>query len=124
MNRPARWERCLARKGAKLLPLPGQAHRYGVFPGGDQRRRPLARLDEDKLADALSSGRLEICDGQYRLSDAGKAAVCRMEAADAPSRFAAQHRDMRPRPMIDDSGAVFTVSANRLESPLMRFKSP
>lgn len=117
---PERWERCLGRKGARLMPLAGAAGRYGVFPRGDRRRRPLARLDFDAIQRAMSAGRLEKTPAGYRLSTAGRAALVRAGRQD----FAAQHREVEERVLIDRDGRLDRVAANALTaSPLARYRA-
>lgn len=116
MNRPARWERCLARAGARLLPLPGASDRLGVFPDGDRRRRALARLDRAEARQAISEGRLEWCGDEYRQTEAGRLAVKRERGG-----FSNQHRVLALREIIDRKGRVTRVLANCCESPVARW---
>lgn len=116
-----RWERCLAQPGAELWPLTGGEDRYGVFPAGDRRRRPLARLGRAALDAALKAGRVEPADAHFRLSTPGRAAVSR--AVGGAQSYAAQHRHMVSRSLIDRAGRVIKVEANALESPLGRLAS-
>lgn len=114
---PARWEKCLARPGARLYPLAGQAGRFAVYPRGDRRKRPLARLNEDELRQAVAAGRVETGEAGYQLSAAGHAAIRRAETGDT----AAQHRLMVSRPDIDKEGRLSMLLSNALASPLGRF---
>ena len=116
MARPARWERCLARAGAQLLPLPASPGRLGVFPGGDRRRRPLAKLDQVETHAALSAGRLEFATGEYRQTDAGRLAVKRLG-----SGFEHQHRVLAIREIIDRDGRVSQAVTNKREGPVARW---
>lgn len=113
-----RWERCLARPGAELWPLTGAEDRYGVFPAGDRRRRPLARLDRAALDAALKAGRVEPEGAHFRLSPLGRAAVSR--TLGGSQSYAAQHRHMVTRSLIDRAGQLTQASANAFESPLGR----
>lgn len=99
-------ERALARlqsKGAVLAPM-ADGKSYGVYPGGDRRRRPLARLlqaDVRALSaeGALAAGR----DGAFVLSAAGRARVSREQAG--AEGFFAQHAPLEERRVIDASGS-------------------
>lgn len=116
MARPARWERCLARAGAQLLPLPASPGRLGVFPGGDRRRRPLAKLDQVETHAAISAGRLEIAAGGYRQTEAGRLAIKRLG-----SGFEHQHRVLAIREIIDRDGRVSQAVTNKREGPVARW---
>lgn len=113
-----RWERCLARDGAELWPLAREESRFGVFPRGDRRRRPLARLNRAALDDAIKAGRVEPAGEAYRITELGRAAVVRADGG--AGRFAGQHRRMVSRSLIDRAGRLTKVEANALESPLGR----
>jgi len=113
---PARWERCLARPRAQLLPMPGASDRLGVFPDGDRRRRPLARLDKAQTQQAISEGRLETDGDTYRQTEAGRLAVKRER-----SGFNNQHRVLALREIIDRTGRVSRVFTNTRESPVGRW---
>lgn len=113
---PARWERCLARPGARLLALKGQVGRWAVYPHGDRRRRPLARLTDADLRTALSLGRLERHGDTYVQTEAGGMAVKRFVGG-----CQAQHQRLRLRTLIDREGAMRSVQHNDRESPAGRW---
>jgi len=104
-------ERCertlsrLAQPGAVLAPV-GNGRSYGVFSGGDRRRRPTACLASDKVRTLAASGAiLAAADGAYELTAAGRARVRRAEAADG-EQFLAQHRPMLSRSVVEADGDV------------------
>ncbi|WP_417489525.1 DUF6456 domain-containing protein [Maricaulis sp.] len=105
-----RWLLCLARQGAALKPcITGGG--YGVFAGGDRRRRPLARLDAGQLRQALASGMLDETRDGIALGRSGHAAIKR----GLDGGFAAQHRIMRDREILGPSGQLQRVRANTRE---------
>ena len=113
----ARWLRRLGREGAVLADC-GEGG-WAVFPRGDRRRRPLARIGGAAMRLALSDGRIEPAgEGRYRISEEGRAALRRDRAHEG---FAIQHRVMETRTVIED-GRVSTARANALESPLWRWR--
>ncbi|SDM06045.1 DUF6456 domain-containing protein [Maricaulis salignorans] len=102
-----RWLLCLSRQGAALGPcITGGG--YGVFAGGDRRRRPLARLDAGQLRQALASGMLEQTRDGIELGQSGRAAIKRGVAGS----FAAQHRIMDDREILGVSGRLERVRTN------------
>ncbi len=85
----------LRRKGAVLAKERDSA-RYAVFPGGDRRRRPLAKARPDEVAALLSEGAISSSgQDEYRLSEAGGARL-RREAAGDNHAFLAQHAAFEP----------------------------
>ncbi|WP_300529613.1 DUF6456 domain-containing protein [Maricaulis sp.] len=113
-----RWQRCLARDGAELWPLVRDANRFGVFAGGDRRRRPLAKLGRAALDEAIAAGQVEPDGEAYRLTQMGRATAIR--ASGGLEGFAGQHRQMVSRSLIDRAGRLTKVKINALESPLGR----
>ncbi|GIK49797.1 MAG: hypothetical protein BroJett013_24940 [Alphaproteobacteria bacterium] len=98
-------ERALARlaaPGAVVAQERGGAG-YGVFPAGDRRRRPVARLRADDVRLLASTGALEAAAGNlFVLSAAGRARVAR-EAAGGEG-FLAQHAPLEQRAVVDAEG--------------------
>lgn len=113
------WIERLARPGRVLAHLPGGKPGYGVFAGGDRRRRPLAHVGEAEVSRALSDGALAEVEGGYALTDAGRARV-RREGAGAAG-FAVQHGAVERRFVMEPEGerAVFA----RTGGPLDRYLS-
>jgi len=116
MSAPARWEKCLARPGAKLLPLICDPERYGVFPGGDRRRRPLARLGPADIRLAVDTGRLEAGREGYRLTAAVRTGLSTEETPQT------RHRELVERLLIEPDGVIRPATANALEGPLGRHR--
>lgn len=125
MSAPS-WMIRLARPGRRVAALPG-ARGYGVFAGADRRRRPLAILPEKEFQSALSSGVLVPGpDSQHwLLSEAGRARLTRESAPaqgmEADERFAAQHRTLVERPVMEASGRISMARASLEASPLARY---
>ena len=112
-----RWLHCLAREGAALKPSIGCGGGYGVFPGGDRRRRPLARLDDTQLRQALASGLLDQIGDRVQLASSGHAAIQRQR----DGSFAAQHRIMSERTILREGGQLQRVRFNTREGALGRW---
>ena len=113
------WLRRLSRTGARLAPDPRGG--FAVFPGGDRRRRALARLDAAGLKAALADGLIE-ADGEARwaISEAGLARVRRADAA--PERaFADQHRTLGAVEIETPEGRLQRATADLSASPLARY---
>ncbi len=91
-------ERALARlagAGAVLAPA-RESGFYCVYPSGDRRRRPLARLSAEVVRALVSDGALDDAgEGAYVLSEAGRMRV-RREGALPGEGYSAQHA-----PIID-----------------------
>ncbi|MEC9250010.1 MAG: DUF6456 domain-containing protein [Pseudomonadota bacterium] len=116
MTEPARWERCLARPGARLLAVTGQVGRWAVYPQGDRRRRPLVRLCAEELRPALSDGRLQCVGESYIQTEAGRMAVKRVSGG-----YRAQHQSLQLCNVIERNGAFRGVQHNGRESPVGRW---
>lgn len=111
-----RWLRCLGRAGAALRPCPEAEGRFAVYPAGDRRRRPLARLDAAQLREALARGLLSEQGGSIELGEDGHAALKRGAGEDAD--YAAQHREMIDTHILSGAGQVRRVRRNRCEGAL------
>ena len=109
-----RWLRCLAREGAALKPCGGASDGFGIYPGGDRRRRPLARLDAAQLRAALARGLLSQEDERIELCAEGRAALQREAGGD----HAAPHRDMVDSHILAGAGQLQRVRTNRREGAL------
>ncbi len=84
---------------------------FAVFPNGDRRRRPVARLGAGDVKELAASGSLARIDGTedaYAITEAGRARLRRGEAAPAES-FAAQHRPIIDRALVDQAGVMRQV---------------
>ncbi len=111
-----RWLRCLSRAGAVLKPCSDASGRFGIYPGGDRRRRPLARLDAAQLREALARGLVSDTGDSIQLCAEGRAALQR--DGGAAGEYAAQHRDMIDASILSRGGQVRRVSRNRSEGAL------
>lgn len=123
MSAPARVSRALLRlshPGAVLAPLGAEADGFGVFPAGDRRRRPLARLGRADVRALESAGAIARTDGDaYAITADGRARTRRHAQAPGEDGFQAQHRVHMAQPTPDDKGGVETLTVNRAETPLM-----
>ena len=123
MSAPS-WLIRAGRDGRRIAPLPG-GRGFGVFMGTDRRRRPLAVLSERELGAAISDGTLEAGEdgAHWCVSAAGLARLKREQApgADDTRAFAAQHRRMETRAVMEASGRVAMVEANGDASPVARY---
>tara|TARA_R110000744_G_scaffold273278_4_gene386371 strand:+ start:26099 stop:26824 length:726 start_codon:yes stop_codon:yes gene_type:complete len=111
-----RWLHCLARNGTALKPCIGGGG-YGVFPGGDRRRRPLARLDAAQLRQALARGLLSQSGDTFELDPCGRAAIERQRG----EGYAAPHRTMSACSVLGEDGRLHRVQRNTSEGALGRW---
>lgn len=98
-------ERALARLAApgSRLAREREGAGYGVFPGGDRRRRPVVRLAADDVRVLQASGLIEAAESDaYALSAAGRARLIR-DAAGAYG-YLAQHAPLETRVVLDADG--------------------
>lgn len=114
-----RWLRCLGREGAVLKPCADASGRYGIYPRGDRRRRPLARLDETQLREALARGLVSENGDRIELGADGHAALRRQAGEGAG--HAAQHREMLDKQVLAASGQMQPVKLNVREGALGRW---
>lgn len=117
-----RISRALARLagGDAVLRLDGDGPRFGVFIKGDRRRRALLRLDVAEVRALEADGAIVSAgEGEFRLGDAGHARVAR-ERAEPGEAFAAQHRPLVARSVIDRDGDVRCVRGVESEVVLRR----
>lgn len=111
----------LARPGAVLLALPGET--FGVFPKGDRRRRPLAKLSGADVRDLTAAGAIGArTAGEYVMTEAGRAALRRTHA-DPAERYLHQHNDVGAREIIDADGAPRSVRAVTRGATFNRLKA-
>jgi hypothetical protein len=79
---------------------------FGVFPSGDRRRRPVVRLTGAEVRELAAAGAIEMAsDGAYVLSAAGRARAARERSTPAEA-YAAQHRPIIDRALVDADGDV------------------
>lgn len=93
---------------------------FGVFPGRDRRRRPVVRLSASEVRALEADGAIErVAEDVYALSAAGLARARREETQ--PSEcFAAQHRPIGDRAVMDDDGAPRLVRGHDPDAALRR----
>jgi len=121
MSALPRWMRCLTRKNARLLRLPGRGKGYGVFIGKDRRCRPLVRVDNADVRARLSEGILVEIGEAIMLSQSGHCRVAETQenqGREEQSQFANQHRKMTEKPFTMETGKLETHSVNARENPL------
>jgi len=117
--------RALARLAAPgaVLALDRSGKGFGVFPGGDRRRRPVIRLNDAEVRELVSCGALCADEkGAYVLSEAGHARVAREAAAPAEA-FAAQHGCIVDRAIVDADGDVRAARGYDAERALRRLSA-
>ncbi len=108
----------LSSDGAILAPLRAGAG-YGVFPRGDRRRRPVARIPASALRALEAEGALEKHGEGFVLSAAGYARV-RRAAALPDEAFAAQHRPVIERVILDRDGDLRRVRGHDADAVMRR----
>lgn len=110
----------LARAGALLAP-DRNGRFMGVFPKGDRRRKPLARLSREEVRTLLFEGAIAPAAfaDTYRLSPAGEARVARDAAARDPLNdpWRAQHGQLVERFIMADDGVMRTARGVPLNGP-------
>lgn len=120
MTVPPRWMKRLAAGTARLRALDPAASRYGVFPGGDGRRRPVARAAAASVKEARAAGWITAAGHDFVLTPEGRAALTAMPGA---TNYADRHRVMEDVPVMVD-GQITTARRNLNESPLARWGRP
>ena len=106
-----RVERALARLCAPgaVLALERGVPGYGVYIGSDRRRRPVVRISASEVRALEADGAVSRdADGVFRLSEAGVSRVAREDGGQGES-FAAQHRPLVDRSIVDADGDVVRV---------------
>lgn len=95
---------------------------YGVYPHGDMRRRPLARLSSQETQRLVSDGTIVASGEGFALSRAGRARLRREDASDGEG-FAAQHVVLETREVVDVDGDVRQVRGVALSTVVRRLAS-
>lgn len=109
----------LASSGAVLAPIKDGAV-YGVFPGGDRRRRPTARLSRAEVHELVSDGAIREAGAEsYALNEAGGARV-RREAAAPGEEFLAQHASIVDRSVISGAANIRVLRGFALNGVIKR----
>ncbi|HYD89171.1 MAG TPA: DUF6456 domain-containing protein [Vitreimonas sp.] len=113
-------DEALARLASSAAVLAPAGENYGVYPGGDRRRRPIVRLAPVEVRDLEACGAIEQRgDGAYVLSEAGKARVARSLAREDEA-YLIQHAPIEPRTVIDRDGDERKVRGVRRGDVLRR----
>lgn len=117
-------ERALARLAAHAAVLAPEREgvSFAVFPNGDRRRRAAARVSAAEVKELAASGAIaRIGDAleAYTITEAGRARLRRGQAAPS-ERFAAQHRTVIDRSLIDEAGDVRQVRGHDPHPALKR----
>src|SRR5262245_31000616 len=100
-------ERALARMCAPnmLLAPERSGAAFGLYPNGDRRRRPILRLSAVEVRALESSGAIGAADDGFVITGAGRARA-RRDGSNGDEAFAAQHRPIVDRAVMDDDGAA------------------
>lgn len=115
-----KWQKRLAIPGAVLKPLSGDGSAYGVFPRGDQRRRPLARLERQSVLRARAEGLItEMAPDCFRLAQTPDILSQRRRG-----NYQTQHAVRQRKRFIDADGHIAQRDVNLAESPLARWMKP
>jgi hypothetical protein len=120
MTAPNSWLRRLSIRGAELKAVPGEAGAYGVFPKGDLRRRPLAKVTLASLNHARAEGLLkETSSGGYQLAETLDAITHRRK-----NDYRTPQQQLGERTLVTPDGVVETQRVNLADSPLARWVKP
>lgn len=93
---------------------------FGVFPGGDRRRRPVVRVSAEEVRALEGDGAIQcVGEGVFALSAAGASRARREEASPSES-FTAQHREIHDRVVMDADGATRAVRGHDPDAALRR----
>ncbi len=117
MIAPPAWLKRLRSPGRRLL-QDGQG-RFGIYPGGDRRRRPVARISGEAFRQARASGLICEAGEGWSLSEPGQAALDRTMAGGVD--HAAPKRVMARRELGERNGRSTTHAVNLAESPLHKW---
>lgn len=117
MTTPPAWLKRLRSPGRRLL-QDGQG-RFGIYPGGDRRRRPLARISGEAFRQARASGLICEAGEGWSLSAPGQAALDRITAGGVD--HAAPKRVIALRELGERNGRSAIHAVNLAESPLHKW---
>lgn len=110
-----RWQRLLARPGARLRRMPDGG--YGVFPDGDMRRRPLARLKSEIMVTARADGLITGDDDSGYVLAASASDLAQRRDGD----FRTPHQSTVRRNIFEPSGRITSREIDLSGSPLARW---
>jgi hypothetical protein len=109
----------LAAPGAVLAPE-RSGKGFGIFPHGDRRRRPIVRLSAAEVRELASCGAIEPREADaFVLTPAGVARATRETAAPGEA-YAAQHRAIVDRAVMDGDGDVRVVRGHDVDRTMRR----
>lgn len=108
----------LATPGARLA-RDASGAAFGVYLGGDRRRRPVARLSAAQVRELEADGAITAEADTFVLTEAGRARASR-EAAPEAVQFTAQHRPLTARAMVDAEGDISLVSGFEANAVIRR----
>lgn len=111
----------LSAPGARLEPA-RTGDGLAFYPRGDRRRRPLARFSDDEVKALTAEGVLVRDSEAIVLTDAGRALV-RRGGAREDEAYAAQHRAIVDRVVIDRRGALSTVRGHDANTRIKRLQA-
>lgn len=117
MMTPPAWLKRLRSPGRRLLQ--DGTGGFGVYPGGDRRRRPVARISEAAFRQARASGLICEAGEGWSLSAPGQAALDRVTAGGVD--HAAPKRVMARRELGEPNGGSAIHTVNLAESPLHKW---
>lgn len=112
----------LAATGAQLMPARTGAG-FALYPGGDRRRRPTARLSNAEVQALCSEGVLARAGDNLVLTEAG-VKYLRRETARAGEAFASQHREVIDRAAVGEDGGIRIVRGHDGNARLKRLSTP
>ncbi|WP_421792290.1 DUF6456 domain-containing protein [Hyphobacterium sp.] len=116
MRVPA-WQRRLAASSGQLRPIPAEPDIWGVFPKGDRRKRPLARISFDVVKAARAEGVIRpVSADAYELATDPEAASARRLGD-----FQVQHTISKRKNFISAEGHIQNREINIADSPLSRW---
>ena len=112
-----KWQRRLAVQGALLKPMSGDDSFYGVFPQGDQRRRPLAKVNREAFLQARAEGVItEIAPHCFDIAVSVSVMADRKDG-----NYQSSHTVTGERSFIDAAGHIRKRKVSISESPLARW---
>ena len=97
---------------------------YAIYPNGDRRRRPLARLSASWVGELNAAGAIVArAEGEgFALTEAGRARILRTRAA-AGEEYLAQHRPVIARTIVQADGALRPLRGFDPNAALRRLSS-
>lgn len=116
-----RWTKRLSVPGARLLP-DGSGDGFAIYPGGDRRRRPMARVSRAAVEAARAQGWLTPEGEGFVLSTDFRRAELRAEGGEIGFRM--QHGGQERAHIAEDDGRISVRVRLVPHSPLVRLARP